>query len=78
MKGATRDYYGITGPYAVISIHAPMKGATHFFGAKGAAPANFNPRTHEGCDITGKQVIDDALAISIHAPMQGATQFEEV
>ena len=33
-----------------ISIHAPMKGATHRVGRRPGGHVHFNPRTHEGCD----------------------------
>ncbi len=36
---------------AVISIHAPTRGATNASSrVKSTASTNFNPRTHEGCD----------------------------
>ena len=34
-----------------ISIHAPVKGATFFYGDTANAIPNFNPRTREGCDL---------------------------
>ncbi len=33
-----------------ISIHAPVKGATHVASGSAAVNADFNPRTREGCD----------------------------
>ena len=36
----------------MISIHAPMKGATQKPADGETAAENFNPRTHEGCDFT--------------------------
>ena len=35
-----------------ISIHAPMKGATYDRKHLASLFQNFNPRTHEGCDVT--------------------------
>ena len=34
----------------MISIHAPVKGATRPFLLHWDAPGYFNPRTREGCD----------------------------
>ena len=34
----------------LISIHAPMKGATKVAIRRYAPSLDFNPRTHEGCD----------------------------
>ncbi len=36
---------------ALISIHAPVKGATYAFVSWETDPFDFNPRTREGCDI---------------------------
>ena len=41
-------FYGITA--TIISIHAPVKGATRFVRASSTIWRNFNPRTREGCD----------------------------
>ncbi len=49
MKGATMD--AITPcMITLISIHAPMKGATLHIHIQLSCYLNFNPRTHEGCD----------------------------
>ena len=57
----------------MISIHAPVKGATVINAKWPAAVFNFNPRTREGCDL-GQFVLDFArILISIHAPVKGAT-----
>ena len=37
----------------MISIHAPVKGATRRNGDIASAMHNFNPRTREGCDFPG-------------------------
>ena len=55
-----------------ISIHAPVKGATHSRLHPWHRRQNFNPRTREGCDDTG-HVNRTACGISIHAPVKGAT-----
>ena len=57
----------------LISIHAPVKGATgrqkYFLDEF----ENFNPRTREGCDSFLFVAIFVAIQISIHAPVKGAT-----
>ena len=40
----------------IISIHAPTRGATLYTAPFGTHLQNFNPRTHEGCDSTIRQV----------------------
>ena len=49
MKGATGGVSLMPGGL-VISIHAPMKGATIANYPKLIDDIDFNPRTHEGCD----------------------------
>ena len=39
----------------VISIHAPVKGATVFDVPEMALDVDFNPRTREGCDLPGNR-----------------------
>ena len=72
MKGATRrvDEAQHAGG---ISIHAPMKGATHRTTCHKARVPDFNPRTHEGCDQDEDKAAKKEKRISIHAPMKGAT-----
>ena len=36
---------------ALVSIHAPTRGATAFSVLRGTPARSFNPRTHEGCDL---------------------------
>ena len=55
-----------------ISIHAPTKGATQNDICSSLSPADFNPRTHKGCDIS-VSAADFSIPISIHAPTKGAT-----
>ena len=38
----------------MISIHAPVKGATKPLAVSTAIVCDFNPRTREGCDYTGR------------------------
>ncbi len=56
-----------------ISIHAPTQGATWTAGASKTGGADFNPRTHAGCDPGQLELPKRAEPISIHAPTQGAT-----
>ena len=56
----------------MVSIHAPVKGATAGRTAGAVSPNGFNPRTREGCD----HLLDYDLEpynVSIHAPVKGAT-----
>ena len=39
----------------IISIHAPVKGATQAELADKLKIGNFNPRTREGCDMASQQ-----------------------
>jgi len=57
---------------AVISIHAPAKGATQGNTNSFITKADFNPRTREGCDAVPLRFLS-AFEISIHAPAKGAT-----
>ena len=57
----------------VISIHAPVKGATRTAGNIPGPYRDFNPRTREGCDGTALDVAYAPEGISIHAPVKGAT-----
>ena len=56
-----------------ISIHAPVKGATHRGGGPTGRRGYFNPRTREGCDQARPDAIYALFQISIHAPVKGAT-----
>ena len=58
--------------WAIISIHAPTKGATRDIAAFDAYLRDFNPRSHEGSDLTFWTEIPYSI-ISIHAPTKGAT-----
>ena len=60
--------------WIIVSIHAPVKGATFKSFFQMVWPSSFNPRTREGCD--GRAVSPDfsLLPVSIHAPVKGATK----
>ena len=58
---------------AVISIHAPVKGATSAVLPYPLRDGYFNPRTREGCDYRIWGIRDGVMSISIHAPVKGAT-----
>ena len=60
------------GLYEKISIHAPARGATSGDGRGNPASPDFNPRSREGSDLFGGQVVR-RFKISIHAPARGAT-----
>ena len=66
------DFYHLLFMF-LISIHAPVKGATKASWIPWPHSAYFNPRTREGCDAITKEQSADALDISIHAPVKGAT-----
>ena len=56
----------------VISIHAPVKGATCPLGLAANQVRNFNPRSREGSDGWPRAACP-SVRISIHAPVKGAT-----
>ena len=58
---------------AVVSIHAPTRGATAVEPTEENLSACFNPRTHTGCDIAFGYHNHDFEFVSIHAPTRGAT-----
>ena len=71
MKGATQaagDIFGLK----LISIHAPVKGATSLLARFKPCKENFNPRSREGSDQICVIAIECDV-ISIHAPVKGAT-----
>ena len=69
------DPTNTTSPFmaGVISIHAPVKGATHWAYSHFYSGYYFNPRTREGCDSKRTTTPLSVLVISIHAPVKGAT-----
>ena len=56
MKGATNSQKYVA-TYDGVSIHAPMKGATVFFRGSHLGNGRFNPRSHEGSDMTMLQIL---------------------
>ena len=56
----------------IISIHAPVKGATGCGPSCRRTCSHFNPRSREGSDQLQRQTAVEA-DISIHAPVKGAT-----
>ena len=52
-----------------------MKGATPLPDGTANVYLNFNPRTHEGCDVDLVERVEVFERISIHAPMKGATLY---
>ena len=50
-----------------------MKGATPTASVRRRRRSDFNPRTHEGCDVEQPAHVERRRVISIHAPMKGAT-----
>ena len=57
---------------ALISIHAPVKGATRIREPFRPPGSHFNPCSREGSDVSETSIHDDP-PISIHAPVKGAT-----
>ncbi len=57
---------------SLVSIHAPLRGATAFGWARHPGDNRFNPRTPAGCDLQRDQVLV-LRRVSIHAPLRGAT-----
>ena len=57
-----------------ISIHAPVKGATHLAVVMWSALWYFNPRSREGSDQQVFAQDSTWTNISIHAPVKGATR----
>ena len=47
-----------TTPRLLVSIHAPVRGATRR-PHRTSAHCGFNPRTREGCDMAGKKLRTD-------------------
>ena len=74
MKGATL-YYGNIINYFIISIHAPVKGATLHLGDLPRLPRQIS--IHAPVKGATRNLPDDAEhipLISIHAPVKGATR----
>ncbi len=59
--------------WQIVSIHAPVKGATLFTQKPFNSLQGFNPRTREGCDLQPDVHLSELREVSIHAPVKGAT-----
>mgnify|MGYP007115093482 CR=1 FL=1 len=62
----------------IVSIHAPVQGATMGLGDRYFMGLGFNPRTRAGCDTNTIAAPGMVYAVSIHAPVQGATSAASV
>ena len=58
----------------MISIHAPVKGATRRHFKNNVILSYFNPRAREGRDLFKIRLWSFLEVISIHAPVKGATR----
>ena len=72
MKGAT-CLVSTSSLSFIVSIHAPVKGATPGTHASASKVSCFNPRTREGCDLITLTPAGIVMDVSIHAPVKGAT-----
>ena len=72
-EGCDLLYTNGLSPALLISIHAPVKGATYQSLRSRLRCCHFNPRTREGCDPFSFLQLIINLFISIHAPVKGAT-----
>ena len=59
----------------MVSIHAPVGGATYRDSKAVSKNRCFNPRTRRGCDYLEQQHDSRAGGVSIHAPVGGATKY---
>ena len=71
-RGARRACRASRKPRAVVSIHAPARGATRPV-PPGRGSACFNSRAREGRDVRRVEEAQ-ACGVSIHAPARGATE----
>ena len=69
------SYPSLTPTFAIISIHAPAKGATRMGRLLNQRAENFNPRSREGSDYCSG-AYGKYSGISIHAPAMGATRLQ--
>ena len=60
---------------SVVSIHAPLKGATSPLSPLLSKVQGFNSRTPKGCDQHLRGYRGEPSGVSIHAPLKGATAF---
>ena len=71
--GCDADWDNITINMAIVSIHAPARGATTPTSATNKGLLSFNPRTRTGCDAYLFYGFVGEVWVSIHAPARGAT-----
>ena len=57
----------------LVSIRAPVKGATSNAAQRRAQRRCFDPRSREGSDVEIREQVRCALHVSIRAPVKGAT-----
>ena len=57
----------------LVSIHAPVKGATGKYRQQSKVAYSFNPRAREGRDLHEGGLYCYKTVVSIHAPVKGAT-----
>ena len=66
------------GGECLVSIHAPVRGATGERGGRLHEQQGFNPRTRAGCDTPATNPHTGPPGVSIHAPVRGATAIGRV
>ena len=59
--------------YKLVSIHAPIKGATNSNDINDYEMTGFNPCSHKGSNSLTVTVSVLGTIVSIHAPIKGAT-----
>ena len=52
----------------LISIHAPIKDATKYYFILWDKIRDFNSRTHKGCDLWDKEMIEQGLSFQFTHP----------
>ncbi len=57
----------------MVSIHAPVRGATTACISVSRPSSGFNPRARAGRDSFMSRYVMDRVPVSIHAPVRGAT-----
>ena len=64
---------GLLRSFDLVSIHAPVQGATRTGNVATTPPLCFNPRSRTGSDLPVCTQATPVVPVSIHAPVQGAT-----
>ena len=62
----------------VVSIHAPVKGATALRKGASTQGNRFNSRSREGSDDLEDALATAEITVSIHAPVKGATMGQKL